>query len=245
MGLQGQHLSKKAKKPNVRMEVVCDDFLRIWFLNFGAPRCKNDCQIFNQSSLFNRLRTAEWPPEHPDLPIGESFVLKWFYYLADGIYPKLRFLMSTIGAPETQKEKLFCSQQEGARKMIERLFGVLFKKYQILYRPSRLWFVEDMKDIVHTCAILHNMNVSANKANYTGTRVTRIAEEGDNVLGVNGLPTVHAPLDPSKPPFSGRSMPMASKGTLSTLSCEMHWWRIYGRRLERKLGTKLVICLYS
>lgn len=76
VGLRGQHSYKKKKRPNVRMEVVCDDFLRIWFLNFGAPDSKSDCQIFDQSSLFNRIRTAEWPPEHPDLPIGDNCILK-------------------------------------------------------------------------------------------------------------------------------------------------------------------------
>ena len=74
----------------------------------------------------------------------------WIYPIAscDGIYPKLRFLMSTIGIPQTNEQKLFASMQEGVRKAVERVFGVLFKKYQILYRPCRLWSVADMTNVV-------------------------------------------------------------------------------------------------
>lgn len=132
-------------------------------------------------------------------------MLKWFDYLADGIYPKLRFLMSTIVAPVTRKEQFHYVQQEGARKMIDRLFGVFFKKYQILYRPYRLWFVDDMNNVVRACAILHKMDLTEKKKDFTGTRFTPLADDSDklslsslNVLGVNELPTVHAPTDPQQ-----------------------------------------------
>lgn len=59
VGLHGQCSSKKLPSPNVRMDVVCDDFLRIWFINFGAPGAKNNCQIYAKSELFNKIRTAE------------------------------------------------------------------------------------------------------------------------------------------------------------------------------------------
>lgn len=77
-----------------------------------------------------------------------------FHFLADGIYPKVRHLISTIDLPRNIKEKLFCKQQEGARKAIEHLFGVVFKRFQIPYRPLRLYLVSDMDYVVKTCAIL-------------------------------------------------------------------------------------------
>jgi Plant transposon protein len=40
------------------MEVICDDYLRIWWLNFGAPGAKNDIDIFDQSTLFNTVSAA-------------------------------------------------------------------------------------------------------------------------------------------------------------------------------------------
>jgi hypothetical protein len=47
--------------------------------------------------------------------------------------------------------------QEGLRKAVERLFGVLFSKWHILYRPSRVWHVEEFLEPIKTCCILHNM----------------------------------------------------------------------------------------
>lgn len=105
--------------------------------------------------------------------------------------------MSTISAHTNQKENFYTAKQEVSHKMIERakvrLFGVFFKKYQFFYRPCRL---EDMQDIMHACAILHSMDVIEKKANFIGARVTCIADEDDNVIGMNGHYTVHPPIDP-------------------------------------------------
>lgn len=51
----------KDKKPNMRMEVVSNDSLRNWFCNFGAPGARTNSPIFQQSSLFYRIRAREWP----------------------------------------------------------------------------------------------------------------------------------------------------------------------------------------
>jgi Plant transposon protein len=51
----------KDSKPAVRMEIICDDFLRIWWLNFGSPGAKNDINIYEQSDFFSKLRIGAWP----------------------------------------------------------------------------------------------------------------------------------------------------------------------------------------
>jgi hypothetical protein len=55
-------------------------------------------------------------------------------------------------------EIFFPERQEGARRAVERLFGVPFKKWAILHRPSRLWHVEDMEIILEARIILRNMS---------------------------------------------------------------------------------------
>ena len=64
--------SKKAEERKTlnRMEVVCDDYLRIWHVNFGALGAKKDIQIMNASSLFNSLRTGKWPSKRPEIEFG-------------------------------------------------------------------------------------------------------------------------------------------------------------------------------
>jgi hypothetical protein len=176
MAWQGQCKGKE-KVPTVRMEVITDDFLRIWWLNFGVPGARNDKQIFNQSPFFCKIRAGAWPPSCPDIDVA-GFPLKWWYFLADGIYPHLRFFVTTISSPTSEKEKAFCSQQEGARKAAERVFGVLFKRFQVLYRPCRLWHIQDMTHIVKACCILHNMCVESRRDNYAGSRAVQILDDG-------------------------------------------------------------------
>jgi Plant transposon protein len=108
--------------------------------------------------FFNRIIVGSWPRSCPDMDIA-GFPLTWFYFLSDVIYPSLRFFVSSISGPRTAAEKMFYAQQEGARKAVERVFAVLFKRFHVLYRPSRLWHIEDMTAIVKTCVILHNMCV--------------------------------------------------------------------------------------
>jgi Plant transposon protein len=93
-----------------------------------------------------------------------------------------------------QLKKLFCAQQEGARKAVERVFGVLFKRFHVLYRPSRLWHIEDMPAIVKTCVILHNMCVEERRMTYTGSRAVRLqVETSEFVDPVEGVKLVSPP----------------------------------------------------
>ena len=59
----------------------------------------------------------------------------------------------------TQKEKAYSAIQEGARKSIQRVFGVLLKQFAILFLPGRLWFSEEMTFVMKASCILHNMIV--------------------------------------------------------------------------------------
>ena len=54
------------------------------------------------------------------------------YFLADGIYPEWAVFVKSIRLPITDKEKLYPQEQEGARKDIERAFGVLQRRFCIL-----------------------------------------------------------------------------------------------------------------
>ena len=47
--------------------------------------------------------------------------------------------------------------QEGARKDVERAFGVLQARWEILRNTCRQWEIEAMTDIIQTCVIMHNM----------------------------------------------------------------------------------------
>jgi hypothetical protein len=63
-------------------------------------------------------------------------------------------------------EEIFKTSQEGARKDIERAFGVLLKRFQYLKRPLRHWYIKDIKNILHCCIIMHNMIVECRRNEY-------------------------------------------------------------------------------
>ncbi|XP_055633618.1 uncharacterized protein LOC129773965 [Toxorhynchites rutilus septentrionalis] len=79
------------------------------------------------------------------------------YYLADGIYPPLATLVTTISAPVGQKRKYFAEKQEPARKDVERTFGVLMARFAIVKTPARSWNKDDLNSVMRTCIILRNM----------------------------------------------------------------------------------------
>jgi hypothetical protein len=59
--------------------------------------------------------------------------------LAGGIYPEWATFVKTIPFPQCDKDKLFAAHQEGARKDVERAFGVLQARFAILRNPARMW----------------------------------------------------------------------------------------------------------
>ena len=81
------------------------------------------------------------------------------YYLADGIYPEWASFMKTISLPQIEKHKLFAECQEGARKDVERAFGVLQARFNIVRRPAKKWKRKSVGKIMLACVILHNIIV--------------------------------------------------------------------------------------
>ena len=77
------------------------------------------------------------------------------YYLADGIYPSYPTFVKSIRFPESEPDKLFAKHQEGCRKDIKRVFGVLQALFKIICEPARLWDIVDLGIIMRSCIILH------------------------------------------------------------------------------------------
>jgi hypothetical protein len=70
--------------------------------------------------------------------------------------PRLTFV-KTIKAPASLKAKYFATAQEAQRKDVERAFGVLQARFQIVRQPTQLWDEVTLRDIMTTYIILHNM----------------------------------------------------------------------------------------
>jgi Plant transposon protein len=79
------------------------------------------------------------------------------------------------------KEEAFLKQQESVRKSVERVFGVLFQRFHVRYRPLRLWYKDDLALVVHVCCVIHYMIVSSRRDKYAGTRKMRLREHETRV----------------------------------------------------------------
>lgn len=117
-------------------------------------RSNNDITVLDHSPLFKSFLNGQ-NFEHRFEVNGNEYTTP--YYLADGIYPQWSTVVQSVSDPRTSKEKYFAKKQEGVRKDIERAFGVLQGKWAILHGPAMFWRTSDLRDIMMTCLILHNM----------------------------------------------------------------------------------------
>ncbi|XP_044428673.1 uncharacterized protein [Triticum aestivum] len=140
--------------PTMILEAVASQDLRIWHAFFGVAGSNNDLNVLNQSPLFFDALKGEAPQVQFSVN-GNEYTTG--YYLADGIYPEWAAFMKTIPLPQIEKHKLFAQKQEGARKDVERAFGVLQSRFTIVRRPARLWKRKSVGRIMRACVILHNM----------------------------------------------------------------------------------------
>jgi hypothetical protein len=146
--------------PTLILEAVASHDLWIWHAFFGAAGSNNDINVLNQSTVFiNELKGQA--PRVQYMVNGNQYNIG--YFLADEIYPEWAVFVKSIRIPITEKEKLYAQEQEGARKDIERAFGVLQRRWCILKRPARLYDRAVLRDVVLACIILHNMIVEDEK----------------------------------------------------------------------------------
>lgn len=102
----------------------------------------HDSRIFNESNLKTQLE---------QLP-GK------YHLLGDKGYPCLRYLMTPVSNPTTPSEKKYNYAQSSTRIAIERLNGVLKRRFPCLAMKLRF---EPTKccSVIVACAVLHNLSI--------------------------------------------------------------------------------------
>jgi len=120
-GLRGQYTRGDHGVPTIMLEVTASQDLWIWHAFFGPPRSNNDINVLNQSDLY--LTERNGTAANSSFTLNGRFY-KRGYYLTDGIYPKWSTFVKAYPYPTDPKEKKFKKLQEGARKDVERAFGV-------------------------------------------------------------------------------------------------------------------------
>ncbi|XP_042425772.1 uncharacterized protein LOC122013582 [Zingiber officinale] len=121
---------------------------------FGIAGSRNDINVLNESPLFNDVLQGNAP--EVNFTINNTQYTKE-YYLTDEIYPEWATFVKSFPCPQDPKRKIFKERQEVARKDVERAFGVLQSRWAMIKGPGRFWYKDNLKDIMYTCIILHNM----------------------------------------------------------------------------------------
>lgn len=126
---------------SMNVQMVCDSTLKIRDVVCRWPGSTHDSTIFNNSRIKARMENGEF---------GNSVLV------GDSGYAIRRYLLTPLRNPETRAEQLYNESQIRTRNPVERLYGVLKRRFPVLAIGIRLK-VEKVEAIVVACAILHNI----------------------------------------------------------------------------------------
>ena len=153
--------TRKAGKPTIVLEAMTDHNLWFWHHSFGWPGSLNDINIWNRSCLLKAFVDGSFARDVDfEFRIGDDRTFHRLWVMVDGIYPELSRFVKTLQEPVGHKASRYAKWQESARKDVERAFGVLQRKFQVLVKRIELWYLGDIANVVNCCICLHNMMVA-------------------------------------------------------------------------------------
>lgn len=151
------------------VQVICDHNLNIQDIVCRWPGSTHDSTIFNNSRIRARFENGEF---------GDSLLL------GDGGYAVRNYLITPLRNPVTPAEHLFNESQIRTRNPIERLFGVLKRRFPILSLGIRI-DVRKVEAIVVACAVLHNIARQVGEPELEGDEDVEGAIQFANVINVD------------------------------------------------------------
>lgn len=125
---------------SINVQLMCDNNLIIRNVVASWPGSTHDSRIFNESTLKDKL---------VDLP-GR------LHLLGDKGYPCLRYLLTPLSSPRNAAERRYNFAQSSTRMAVERLNGVLKRRFPCLsfglrFKPGKCAIV------IVACCVLHNI----------------------------------------------------------------------------------------
>lgn len=172
------HNPKEGKLATIVVEAWCDRSLYIWSWFAGRAGTNNDLNVLAVSPLMSEILRGDFAfeVEEPYKISENGSVRKQLYFLGDGIYPNWPLFAKPIHQPTTDQEQVYTKRQEAIRKDIERCFGVIQARFEVLRRENRRWVKGDIVRTSEVCAILHNMLINMEKSGEV------FDEENDNLV---------------------------------------------------------------
>lgn len=125
---------------SINVQAICNSNLKLMHLISRWPGSVHDSTIFNDSPLPVEFRIGRY---------GNG------YLLGDSGYPCKRFLLTPVNATNASEEA-YNRAHITTRNTVERLFGVLKRRFPCLQNGMRLKLNTTIKVIV-ACGVLHNI----------------------------------------------------------------------------------------
>lgn len=130
---------------SINVQILCDDQLRVRDIVASWKGSTHDSRIFNESNLKTILEGVP----------GK------YHILGDRGYPCLRYLLTPLTQPQTPSDKRYNFAQSSTRMVIERLNGILKRRFPCL--ASKLRFSPKRSStVVVACAVLQNLSIALN-----------------------------------------------------------------------------------
>lgn len=126
------------------VQVIGDSQLRICDIVARWPGSTHDQTIFNASSVKTRLENGHF---HNSVVLGDSG------------YGVTNYLMTPLGNPRSRAEQLYNESHIRTRNTVERLFGVLKRRFPVLSNGMRVR-PELSKAVIVAVAVLHNFAIN-------------------------------------------------------------------------------------
>ena len=127
---------------SINTQLMCDDRLSIRNVVASWPGSAHDSRIFNESSLKTYLERL--PPK--------------YHVLVDRGYTLSTYLVTPYTDPKPGAERRFNKAQSSTRMVIERVNGILKRRFPCLSRQLR-FTPEKCCVIIVACCVLHNLAV--------------------------------------------------------------------------------------
>jgi hypothetical protein len=154
----------KEKYPSIGYQVVCDSKLFIAYVSDGFPGARNDMTTLKYCEELKKLRDRKHFYSKFKYRIlshdGGEKVLEGIYLICDNGYLRWVSLMCPMKDASNDDIMAFSKVLESVRKDIERVFGILKKRFRILKNWSRQKYQHDIDNIFVFCCILHNLIIT-------------------------------------------------------------------------------------
>ena len=141
--------------------VLVGYYKRILVLTVGAPGSTHDARLLRNTGLCRKnLEGAGLPSKTFDL--GEKYGKLSLITIGDSAFPTFLWLLKGFSTNTNDSKKtLYNLKLKSARVVTENMYGMLKRQWRILYKKTEMK-IYNLKYIVMSCVILHNLCIGRN-----------------------------------------------------------------------------------